>query len=236
MAELYCCTLVSMRPSLVGVALSATSWFVTAVPAFAQTPKLPVLVVDLRGATAGLGTDDHTATDLTSGAAEAAAAGLTVPKVTLPGRGLAFTGGIHVYPFRRHGFAIGLGAEAIAAHVVAKGGTDVTGTVTPEINRRLQGAAAVVSVNFGGRDGWSYLSGGAGPLRFESTSSDIAHTTAPARMTQNVGGGARWFTNEHVAATFDVRAYLTRPTKTELTVAGRERKRVMVFSVGISIR
>lgn len=221
-----------MRLLLSGVAL-ATNAVLMAAPAFAQALKpLPVVVIDVRGATAGLGTDARTATDLTPGAADDPKLAL----VKLPGRGLAFTAGAHVYPVRRRGFAIGIGAESIVARVIAKGSTDVAGAVTPDITRRLQGVAAILSLNFGGRDGWSYLSGGAGPLRFESTSSDVAHTTAPARMTQNVGGGARWFTNQHVAATFDVRAYLTRPTNPEATVAGRDRKRVMVFSVGISIR
>jgi hypothetical protein len=213
-----------MRPSLCTVAL-ATALVRVAAPAFAQAPKpLPVFVVDMRGATAGLGTDVHTATDL------------GVDKARLPGRPFAFTAGIHVYPFRRHGFAIGVGSETVFARAATKGGTDAKGIVTPDISRRFQGFAAVLSVNFGGRDGWSYLSFGEGPLRFETTSRDIAHTTAPARTSQNAGGGARWFTNQHVAATFDVRAYLTRPTDTGVAIAGRDRKRVLVFSVGISLR
>jgi len=196
-----------------------------ATPALAQSPKpLPAFVIDVRGASAGLGRDVQTAADL------------TLEPAQLPSRGLALTAGIHVYPIRRHGFAIGLGAEGVLVRAVAKGGTDAMGVVTPDVARRFEGVAAVLSLNFGGRDGWSYLSGGSGPLRFESSRGDVAHTTAPTRMTLNAGGGVRWFTNQHIAATFDVRAYLTRPAAATAGVAGRDRQRVLVMSVGISIR
>ena len=93
--------------------------------------------------------------------------------------------------------------------------------VTPELTRSLSGAAGTLSLNFGGRDGWSYVSGGLGPLRFESTSSEITHAEAPYTMTQNAGGGARWFIKRHLAAGFDVRFYFTRPSGGLTDVAGR---------------
>jgi hypothetical protein len=197
-------------------------------PAFAQQAPppqtLPIFIVDARGAFASLGADETTAEAL----------GITVER--LPRRALALSGGAHVYPFRRPGFAIGVGAEVILSRATTQGGTDINGVVTPRVDRRLTGVAGVLSLNFGGRDGWSYLSGGAGPLRFESTSSLIPSGTAPATTTLNAGGGARWFVRSHLAAGFDVRVYLTRPAPSLADSAGRDRARLLVVSIGVSLR
>ena len=86
------------------------------------------------------------------------------------------------------------------------------------------------SLNFGGLNGWSYLSFGLGPLRFESFTGATAPEVAPAFvMTQNLGGGARWFTNNHIAFEIDVRFFLTRPQETMLLNAGAD-QRVLVIS------
>jgi hypothetical protein len=196
-----------------------------AAPAFAQEPKpLPLFIVDVRGAYASIGRDTTTAKDL------------EVDANQLPGSGFAFSGGAHLYPYRRHGFAIGVGAEAMSTHTTRLGSVSTNGVVTQELKRRLSGVAGVVSLNFGGRDGWSYLSGGVGPLRFETTSSEIAHGSAPYVMTQNAGGGARWFITRHLAAGFDVRFYLTRPAGTGVDLAGRNRLNVRVIALGITLR
>ena len=55
-------------------------------------------------------------------------------------------------------------------------------------------------------------------------------------MTQNFGGGARWFVKRRLALNLDVRFYLTRPANSTITSAGRARQRVLVLSAGISIR
>jgi hypothetical protein len=141
-----------------------------------------------------------------------------------------------VYPIRRHGFAVGVGAETIVGHAHSSGGIDANGVPIPELTRRLTGVAGIVSVNFGGRDGWSYLSGGAGPLRFDTTSSLVPHGAAPTTMTPNAGGGIRWFVRPHLAAGFDVRAYLTQSQATTGESAGRNRMRVLVFAIGITLR
>jgi hypothetical protein len=114
--------------------------------------------------------------------------------------------------------------------VVAANGTVI------EIRREMSGISAVLSLNFGGRDGWSYLSGGIGPLRFTSTSSDIPHGTAPATTTLNAGGGARWFVRPRLAAGFDVRAYFTKPADATAGNAGRDRMNVFVIAIGITLR
>jgi hypothetical protein len=211
-----------MRSIGLALALAASS----ATPALAQKPApLPVVVFDVRGALAKLGTDAATAKDL------------GVATTRQPSVGLGVILGAHAYPFRRHGFAIGAGADWLLTRSLAQDVVPTGDLVGPAILKRsLSSISGAVSVNFGGRDGWSYISGGAGPLRFETTSSAIAHTTPAAPATRNVGGGARWFTTPHLAFAFDLRFYLTRPLATTATTAGRDRKRVLVFSVGIAIR
>jgi hypothetical protein len=215
-----------MRSTVLLAALSA-GLMATAAPAFAQAPSpkpLPFLVVDFRAARASIGRDTTTAEDL------------DVDTSQLPGSGFAFSGGLHVYPFRRHGFAIGVGAEGISTGATRLNSANSEGVVTAELKRRLTGVSGVISLNFGGRDGWSYLSGGLGPLRFESTSSEVPHGEAPYTMTQNAGGGARWFINRHLAAGFDLRFYLTRPSGGLADVAGRNRLTVRVIAIGVTFR
>jgi len=52
----------------------------------------------------------------------------------------------------------------------------------------------------------------------------------------NFGGGARWFNTAHLAFGFDVRFYETKPVNPTPTSPGRERRRLLVLSAGISIR
>ena len=181
-------------------------------------------MVDVRGLLARLGTDATTAE------------GLGVETERLPTRGLGGAVGIHVYPIRRK-ISIGVGGEAILARARDQE-KDAEGTpVGVPIERRLSGFTGAVSINFGDRDGWSYLSAGVGPIRFESFLGELPAAEAPPyKMTQHFGGGVRWFMKQHLAGGFDVRFYLTRPEDATATSAGRDRKRLLLISVGISIK
>jgi hypothetical protein len=198
---------------------------IAAAPAWAQLPRpLPPIVVDLRGVLARLGTDTTTAADL------------GVDTARLPTRGLGGVVGIHVYPVRRK-ISIGLGGEAILARARDQEKDAEGAPVGTPIERRLSGITAAESINFGDRDGWSYLSAGVGPIRFESFVGELPAAEAPPRkMTQHFGGGVRWFMKQHLAGGFDVRFYLTRPEDATATSAGRDRKRLLLYSVGISIK
>lgn len=73
--------------------------------------------------------------------------------------------------------------------------------------------APQLSFNFGSGEGWSYISAGVGQAQVRTATS--AFLTTPARAIEgdrlrslNVGGGARWFTNRHLAFSFDVRFHL----------------------------
>jgi len=190
-----------------------------------MTPQpIPLVVADLRGFYAGLERDPVTAADL----------GLLPEE--LPSRALGGVAAVHVYPFRRQRFALGIGGEGLLARGRAQA-TDETGTpVGPSVTQRLGGFAVAVSLNFGGRNGWSYLSAGMGPFVFASYLDEPPAAAAPAQMTLNLGGGARWFATSHVAFGFDVRFYQTQPEIAVDGYAARERKQLFILSAGVSFR
>ena len=213
-----------MRVVLASALLAA----VAASPAYAQSKDpLPTWVVDVRGLFAKLGQDTTTAADL------------GIPAQQLPGTGIGGAVGVNFYPLKKKKMSLGFGAEGLLARAVAQQAADAqTGAVEgPRIERRLQGISGTISLNFGHGQGWSYVSAGIGPLRFQTFAGDLPSGAAtPFQMTQNFGAGARWFTNNHVAFCFDLRFYLTKPEQTTVEYAGRLRQRVMVISAGIAIK
>jgi hypothetical protein len=204
----------------VGLALASAS----TVPAVAQPrpEPLPAYVVDVRGAMPFLGQSPTTA------------AGLGVAPADLASRGLGVVAGVHVYPLRRQTWALGFGGEVFYARASRQAQIDPE-TVGPLTRRRLESLSVQLSLNFGHRDGWSYLSGGIGPTVFDSYHDGLTPDGVRA-MTLNYGGGARWFTRPHLASNFDVRFYATRPSEATPNTAARIRQTVMVISVGVSIR
>ena len=74
-------------------------------------------------------------------------------------------------------------------------------------------------------------------MRFGSYLGDVAPAEPSlGHSTLNMGGGARWFAKPHLAFTFDVRYYLTRPEVQTADYPGRQRNRLMVLSAGVSIK
>jgi hypothetical protein len=195
-------------------------------PAFAQAQQpIPPFVVDVRGFFAGLGKDPVTAEDL------------AVDPESLPGRALGGAVGLTFYPIRRNSFALGIGGEGLLARGRSQPVDAAGEPLGLPIERRLQSLAGQLSFNFGHRDGWSYISGGLGPLLFETFQGEAAPAVSPARdTTLNFGGGARWFTSRHLAVCFDLRFYETKPAIATLTSPGRERKRILVLSVGAAFK
>lgn len=198
-------------------------------PVLAQQPlpqtRLPALVVDARGVFAGLGHDATTAEEL------------SLPSSQLPGRGLGGVVDVTFYPLRGRGKALGIGGEGLLAFAHGQP-IDTDGKLLgPVIHRRAQSLSAQLSLNFGHHDGWSYLTGGVGPMQLLTYGGDTLPADRPAvKMTQNFGGGARWFVKRRMAFNLDLRFYLTRPANSTPTTAGRARQRVVVLSAGISIR
>jgi hypothetical protein len=94
-----------------------------------------------------------------------------------------------------------------------------------------------VSLNFGSRDGWSYLSAGLGLASFTTERKDAPVADADSRTRAlNYGGGARWFAREHLAFCFDLRFYKVNPQDAAPGRPGYGGRRIMTFSAGISIK
>lgn len=198
-----------------------------AVPAFAQDrDPLPLFAADLRGFYSGLGQDPVTAADL------------GVEPDQLPARGWGGVAGAHVYPLRGQSIALGVGGEIMMARGRAQQVNPASGEgVGIIVSQRLLGWSPQVSINFGHREGWSYLSAGMGPLSFESYLGDELPSEAPPKKrTINMGGGARWFVTSRVAFTLDVRWYLTRPEVPVGPFPGRQRTRLLMLSAGVGIK
>jgi hypothetical protein len=194
--------------------------------AAAQKPgRIPAAVFDVRGFYTPFGQDPTTALNLHVG-----------PQA-LPTRGLGGVVDVQVYPLRRQRFAIGIGGEALLAHAHAQA-TDETGLpIGDPVHQRLRGIAGSFSLNFGHRDGWSYLTAGMGPMSFSTYLGDQAPAAPPpTQMTLNLGGGARWFATKHLAFCFDVRFYQTKPEVITPSYPGRQRSNLRVLSAGIALR
>ena len=194
-------------------------------PAFAhaQSAPLPAFVIDVRGAIPMLG---HSAES---------AASLGVDKADVPGRALGAVAGVHGYPLRTKGFALGLGGEYLLGRATNQP-TDANGkALGSAIERRVKALSGQFSLNFGHRRGWSYLTGGTGSGTFDTYLAG-ATPSLERRTTVNYGGGARWFTSTHLAFTLDLRYYKFPAANATSSTAARPKGRIMVFSVGIAAK
>jgi hypothetical protein len=213
-----------MRARSVAAATAMALWSSVA-PAFAQRPQpLPKFDLDARGFTVFVGQDLATATDL------------GLQQSDLPTRLFGLALGGNLYPIRGRSVAIGVGAEGIfgrgAAPIANPGGGPALLAQT-----YISGLAGEVSANFGHRNGWSYISGGTGPMRINSFLGDAPLGEPPNQLTANFGGGARWFAYTHVAIGFDVHFYLSRAFDGSPPLfPGRGKRRILVVSGGFSIK
>jgi hypothetical protein len=215
-------------PRVTGVALVL---LLTSAAAEAQSSDpLPRFVVDFQGTFSGLPS--------TSGWVP------VVPANTpIPGHGFGVGAGAHVYVFTLGVATFGVGGSVITAR--GNGGSfDTTAgdPTTPSVTTTTTSVNQQVSMNFGHRYGWSYLSGGYSRARVTSESSEFK-TTHAAKAPDiwnpgfNYGGGARWFMKPHLAASFDVR-FVQMPSR--LATPDRPifalRSKVVNWMVGVSIQ
>jgi hypothetical protein len=209
---------------IAGVLFIATC---SAVPAQAQiSGPIEPFVADVRGVWARFKEDPGIA----------AAVGVT--PVNLPTRGLGIVAGAHWYPFRLGGMTLGVGGEFLTARdsrtldAAAEGEPE-----GPTVDTRMTAVAPQVSVNFGKRDGWSYISGGIGWGAFTSERADqpVGDADGLVRST-NYGGGARWFIREHLALSVDLRFYAIAEQPAAPSRPAYPSTRLMVISVGASFR
>jgi hypothetical protein len=164
------------------------------------------------------------------------AAAIEVQPVNLPTRGLGIVVGAHVYPLRSRRVALGLGAEFLSARDRRTLPTPDDEEEGPTVETRLSSFNPQLSLNFGKRDGWSYISGGIGSALFTAERVDEAVGDGSRARTINYGGGARWFTNKHLAVSVDLRFYSIAAQAGSALRPPFPKSRIMVISGGIAFR
>lgn len=185
---------------------------------------------------------------------------LDVTEENLAKRGLGVVFGAHVYPLRMgRRIALGVGAEMFfsrGSKTLKPEQEDDEEKLPdgPTVDARLSGFSPQLSLNFGGREGWSYLTGGIGWTKFSTevklaapgtpvTPVPPATPDAPAVdeptdrvSTINYGGGARWFMKRHLAFTLDLRFYRIKPREATPKLPAMIGTRLLVLSAGVSFK
>jgi hypothetical protein len=165
------------------------------------------------------------------------ATSLGVEATNLPTWGLGFAGGAHVYPFSLGRVKVGFGGEVLVA-----GASETAPPATadgedgPTVETRMTSIAPQVSLNFGRGEGWSYVSGGLGWVRFTAERADAPVADGDQVQAINYGGGARWFAKRHLAFTFDLRFYSINAQEAGAGRPAYPKMRLMVLSAGMSLK
>ena len=142
-----------------------------------------------------------------------------------PGAGFGFEAGAHLYPVRWRGVTFGIGA---GYHASFADQARFEPALDPEdepvalasVRKGFTSVSSQVSLNFGGRNGWSYLSVGLGRSRLGLHALDGEPPAPDSVHTLSYGGGARWFNWRHVAFSLDLRFYALRSPRMTITVIG----------------
>ncbi len=219
-----------MKPLVVALMLLG------ALPAAAQTREpLPFFAVDLHAATVGVPQAEGWVPVVTADTA-------------LPGRNWGVSAGGTVYPLRLGLITFGVGASVIRGSGRSESLTIITGSgstartrITPVVHTAITSLVPQVSINFGRKLGWSYLSAGLGRSKVSSFSDAVGSTPGTEvpeawNPALNFGGGARWFMKEHLGAGFDVRFVKLGSRSASGTLPAAKRTQVWNISVGISIQ
>jgi hypothetical protein len=194
-----------------------------------QEDPIAPFVIDVRGAFMSLD-------------ASGSAFPLGLDKAQLPSRGLGLEVGAHVYPLRGRVVSLGVGASLLfvrnskAPEVPEDQEPDPD---DPTVRTRIKGFTPQVSLNFGSRRGYSYVSGGIGTMTRAIDATDgvlLAEVTGDTRArTLNYGGGARWFVNSRLAFSFDMRFYRVAAQDATTSSVSLPQQRLFAGTVGISI-
>lgn len=227
-----------MHTRLRPVAALAILCLLTAVRASAQAPVPPVaeddpesqpiprFVVDARGVVPRFKQDTTIAE------------GLGVSTANLPTRGLGLVVGAHWYPVRMGVVTLGIGGEWMSGR--ASRTLDPTPPATeprPTVKARLSALSPQVSLNFGKRNGWSYLSGGMGRSTYTTEREDNPLPDPESgSKTINYGGGARWFAKPHLAFSVDLRFYAINPQDATAERPAVPRMTLMMLSAGVAFK
>jgi hypothetical protein len=177
---------------------------------------------------------------------------LDVTRENLARRGLGFTLGAHVYPVRfSRRVSLGVGAEVLFSRgsktlkLESNGGEEEEVPDGPTVDARLSAFSPQVSLNFGGRDGWSYISGGIGwtefstEVKLETSGTPVTpgnDEKTPRTSTINYGGGARWYMKRHVAFSLDLRFYRVKASEATSKLPALAGTRLLMLSAGVSFK
>jgi opacity protein-like surface antigen len=219
-----------MKPAAVLLVLLA------AAPVAAQTPEpLPWFAVDLHAATVGLPQAEGWVPEVS---------GDTV----LPGRNWGVSAGATAYPFRLGLITFGFGASLISGKgsgesltITEGSGSTATTRITPVVHTGITSLVPQLSINFGRKPGWSYLSAGLGLSKVTSRADAVGTTPAIVvpeawNSALNFGGGARWFMKPHLGAGFDVRFVKLGSRSATATLPAAKRTQVWTISAGITMQ
>lgn len=208
-----------------------------ATPALAQTPaeRLPWFAIDLHAGTVGLPQAEG-----------------WVPVVSadteLPGRAWGAGVGGTVYPLRLGIMTLGMGASFTTARgksesltITSRSGSTATTRVTPAVRTSMTSLAPQLSINFGQKLGWSYLSAGVGRSKVTSSADAVGSTPGIVvpdswNSALNFGGGARWFMKPRLGAGFDVRFVKLGSRSATDTLPAARRTQMWTISAGITLQ
>ena len=124
----------------------------------------------------------------------------------VPGRGFGVDTGAHLFIGPGRHRRLGVGLSGLLSQGRATGLAPA-----PTVTTRFLAAAPHASMNFGHAQGWSYLSAGVGLAKVTSEYDDGASEPAKWGTAIHYGGGARWFLNERVAVSLDLRFWALTP-------------------------
>lgn len=193
-----------------------------------EDPVAP-FVIDVRGAFMSLD-------------AAGSAFPLGLEETQLPSNGLGLELGAHVYPLRGRVVSLGVGASVL--FVRAKKEPEVAEDAEPDpdaptVRTRVKAFSPQVSLNFGSRRGYSYVSAGVGTMTRAIDATEgvmLAVATGDTRArTLNYGGGARWFVNSRLAFSFDMRFYRVAAQDATVSSVSLPKQSFFAGTVGISI-
>jgi hypothetical protein len=221
---------VGMRPLVVCAAALVVLCAASPVSAQDPPPRIGPFVLDLHATVPMFPSDD---------AQLAASRGLVVAE--LPGTGLGFQAGAHVYLLKLKAVTFGVGAEFAASRARQTPAATTTPTTTAlrPVEERFSTFAPQLSLNFGNGHGWSYVSGGIGVSNWALVPQGQEGFPADSESlkTINYGGGARWFIKPHLAFSFDVRFYAINPGTPYLAdTLGSPRTTLLIIGAGISLK
>jgi hypothetical protein len=165
------------------------------------------------------------------------ATALGVQTLDLPTRGFGLVFDAHLYPARKGVVTLGLGGELMMSGRSRTQETTTGSAAGSTVRTSFSSFSPQISLNFGSKQGWSYISGGLGWGRFTTELETKPLPDASGRLrTINYGGGARWFVNQHMAVSLDLRFYAVNPQEASLGRPAFPRMTMMAFSAGIGLK